>query len=363
MADAPKQQPRNPRASAVTLPTELLLAHAQAGGLKGVVVLITGGASGLGKNTALRFAQFGAKVAIVDRSEHGLAAAAKEARAVGGDVFTIRADVTSWDDQLAAFKAAEAHFGSISVVVANAGITDAEMYYDDASADTTVPKRPNLTTIDVNVKGVLYTVRLGLHYLRKGDLSRTRTIITVRTRIMLALDCVVSDALTRFGQMCFVVQLGSISSFMPVPKQVYYSVSKAGVLGLHRAISLDALTNGDAFTGGGLRCILIAPFFVRTPLINELVSAGKLDHVRSFAQADDVSAAILHAAASPKHPVFKAEGREKAQVRHGAAYCIIDTEGSLVIPHESLSNSLLRVHPEFGKKLASTMAQQPASKI
>ncbi|KAK0525569.1 hypothetical protein OC834_005119 [Tilletia horrida] len=335
MADAPKQQPRNPRASAVTLPTELLLAHAQAGGLKGVVVLITGGASGLGKNTALRFAQFGAKVAIVDRSEHGLAAAAKEARAVGGDVFTIRADVTSWDDQLAAFKAAEAHFGSISVVVANAGITDAEMYYDDASADTTVPKRPNLTTIDVNVKGVLYTVRLGLHYLRKGDLSRTRTIIT----------------------------LGSISSFMPVPKQVYYSVSKAGVLGLHRAISLDALTNGDAFTGGGLRCILIAPFFVRTPLINELVSAGKLDHVRSFAQADDVSAAILHAAASPKHPVFKAEGREKAQVRHGAAYCIIDTEGSLVIPHESLSNSLLRVHPEFGKKLASTMAQQPASKI
>ncbi|CAD6893682.1 unnamed protein product [Tilletia laevis] len=334
MSTFEKTKPRNPRAAAVTLPNALLLAHAEAGGLKGVVVLITGGASGLGKNTALRFAQYGAKVAIVDRTQPGLDAVAKEARAVGGDVFPIKADVTNWEDQLAAFQAAEKHYGSISVVVANAGITDVEMFYDDASEDVAVPKRPNLATIDVNIKGVVYTIRLALHFLRKGDLSRPRTIVT----------------------------LGSISSFMPVGKQVYYSISKAAVLGLHRAIALDALTNGDAFQGGGLRTLLIAPFFVRTPLITELVAAGKLDHVKTFATPDDVSAAILHAAASPKHEVFKE--RAEARVRHGAAYCIIDSQGSLVLPMESLSNSLLRAHPEFGEKLAATMLQQqPASKI
>ncbi|KAE8233125.1 hypothetical protein CF326_g1838 [Tilletia indica] len=324
--------PRNPRAAAVTLPNALLLAHAEAGGLKGVVVLITGGASGLGKNTSLRFAKYGAKVVVVDRSEHGLQDVAKEARALGGDVFTVKADVTNWEDQLAAFKAAEKHFGSISVVVANAGITDVEMFYDDAAEDVSLPKRPNLATIDVNIKGVVYTVRLALHFLRKGDLSRPRTIVT----------------------------LGSISSFMPVGKQVYYSVSKAAVLGLHRAIALDGLTNGDAFEGGGLRAILIAPFFVRTPLITELVAAGKLDHVKNFASPDDVSAAILHASAPPSHLVFKE--RAEAKVRHGAAYCIIDSDGSLVLPMESLSNSLMRAHPEFGKKLSATF-QQPASKI
>ncbi|KAL9938713.1 hypothetical protein V8E36_002432 [Tilletia maclaganii] len=328
-------KPRNPRAAAVTLPNDLLLSHAKAGGLKDVVVLITGGASGIGKNTALRFAQYGAKVVIVDRTDQSLEAVAKEARAAGSNVFTVKADVTSWDDQLAAFKAAEAHFGSISVVVANAGITDVGMFYDDASQDVDVPKRPNMTTLDVNIKGVLYTVRLALHFLRKGDLSRVRTIVT----------------------------LGSISSFMPVPRQVYYSVSKAGILGLHRALSMDAITNGDAFTGGGLRCVLIAPFFVRTPLISELVSQGKLDHVKNFAQADDVSAAILHSVASPKHPAFSEAAKEPARVRHGAAYCILDSQGALVLPFESLNNSLLRVHPEFGARLAATLQQQPAAKI
>ncbi|KAK0566725.1 hypothetical protein OC861_003085 [Tilletia horrida] len=291
MSEANK--PRNPRAAAVTLPNKLLLAHAEAGGLKGIVVLITGGASGLGKNTALRFAQYGAKVVIVDRSQQGLDLAAKEARAAGGDVLTVRADVTSWDDQAAAFQAAERHFGPISIVVANAGITDVETFYPEASEDLKVPKRPNLTTVDVNIKGVLY------------------------------------------------------------------SVSKAGVLGLHRSLALDALMNGDAFAGSGLRIIMIAPFFVRTPLINDFISAGRLDHVKNFAQADDVSAAILHASAPPSHPAFKGEENAAARVRHGAAYCVIDQEGSLVIPFESLNNSLIRAHPEFGKRLNATVQQAP----
>ncbi|KAK0557619.1 hypothetical protein OC846_000407 [Tilletia horrida] len=308
MSEANK--PRNPRAAAVTLPNKLLLAHAEAGGLKSVVVLITGGASGLGKNTALRFAQYGAKVVIVDRSQQGLDLAAKEARAAGGDVLTVRADVTSWDDQAAAFQAAERQFGPISIVVANAGITDVETFYPEASEDLKVPKRPNLTTVDVNIKGVLYTSRLALHYLRKGDLTS-------------------------------------------------YSVSKAGVLGLHRSLALDALMNGDAFAGSGLRIIMIAPFFVRTPLINDFISAGRLDHVKNFAQADDVSAAILHASAPPSHPAFKGEENAAARVRHGAAYCVIDQEGSLVIPFESLNNSLIRAHPEFGKRLNATVQQAP----
>ncbi|KAK0555747.1 hypothetical protein OC845_000004 [Tilletia horrida] len=329
MSEANK--PRNPRAAAVTLPNKLLLAHAEAGGLKSVVVLITGGASGLGKNTALRFAQYGAKVVIVDRSQQGLDLAAKEARAAGGDVLTVRADVTSWDDQAAAFQAAERQFGPISIVVANAGITDVETFYPEASEDLKVPKRPNLTTVDVNIKGVLYTSRLALHYLRKGDLTRLRTFIT----------------------------LGSISSFMPVGGAAYYSVSKAGVLGLHRSLALDALMNGDAFAGSGLRIIMIAPFFVRTPLINDFISAGRLDHVKNFAQADDVSAAILHASAPPSHPAFKGEENAAARVRHGAAYCVIDQEGSLVIPFESLNNSLIRAHPEFGKRLNATVQQAP----
>ncbi|CAD6918929.1 unnamed protein product [Tilletia caries] len=108
---------------------------------------------------------------------------------------------------------------------------------------------------------------------------------------------------------------------MPLEKQVNYSISQAAVLGLNRAIVFDALTNGDAFHGGGLRALLIAPFFVRTSLIIELVAAGKLDHVKTFATPDDVSAAILHATASDVSG-FQGEGGGENGVRvvPGARY-------------------------------------------
>ncbi|EDU47838.1 Short-chain dehydrogenase/reductase SDR [Pyrenophora tritici-repentis] len=89
----------------------------------------------------------------------------------------LKVDVTSWDSQLALFKAALQKYGKIDHVFANAGInTVASLLEDDVDGNGNLLP-PKLSTVNVNLVGVMYTVKLGLYYLKKnpGDGSIVMT--------------------------------------------------------------------------------------------------------------------------------------------------------------------------------------------
>lgn len=142
-------------------------------GLCGKVAIITGGSSGIGLATARLFAAQGAKVIIGDMCE--------PLEAVPDGTVFVRCDVTRWEDQLALFDAAVARHGVVDIVVANAGIGLREDFFvDDVDADTGRLRAPSWRAIDVNLKGVLNSVKLALSHFQK-DGRGGRIVLTAST--------------------------------------------------------------------------------------------------------------------------------------------------------------------------------------
>ena len=95
-----------------------------AGRVEGKVALVTGAASnpGLGRSTALRLAEEGARLVVTDVDEAGARACDEAIEAAGGEALALRQDVTSEGDWEATMAAASERFGTLDVVVNNAGI-------------------------------------------------------------------------------------------------------------------------------------------------------------------------------------------------------------------------------------------------
>jgi NAD(P)-dependent dehydrogenase (short-subunit alcohol dehydrogenase family) len=130
--------------------------------LNGKVVLITGGARGVGAEVARRCNQQGAKLVLADLDAEPLEALAAE---LGGEanVVTVLADVCDLASMEAAVAEGTARFGGIDIVMANAGIAS---YGSVLAVDPKAFKR----VIDVNITGVFHTVRAALPSIieRKG---------------------------------------------------------------------------------------------------------------------------------------------------------------------------------------------------
>ena len=90
--------------------------------LSGKMVVVTGAASGIGRETALEFARRGADLAICDLNEEGLEDFSKELEAMGRKVIRQKVDVAS-DDDMARFSAAvHAEVGAVDILMNNAGV-------------------------------------------------------------------------------------------------------------------------------------------------------------------------------------------------------------------------------------------------
>jgi NAD(P)-dependent dehydrogenase (short-subunit alcohol dehydrogenase family) len=165
------------------------------GSLDGKVVLVTGGASGIGLATASRLAAEGAHVMIVDRDR----AAGKEAAARLGGQFTA-ADVARPEDWSAVLAAVEAAFGGLDVAYLNAGVTTGE------GEIARVTDQQYRRILGANVDGVVFGVRA------------------------------VVPALERRGGGAIVVtaSLAGLSAFPPDP---IYTLTKHAVVGLVRALA------------------------------------------------------------------------------------------------------------------------------
>lgn len=130
--------------------------------LAGRVVAITGGASGIGRATALRFASSGARVAICDLDPAALDATAHAIRRAGAEALTCTADVSSAADMERFAAAIDARWGRLDIVHAHAGINGVW------APLTEIAPEEWERTLAINLTGTFLTIRAALPLLRRS---------------------------------------------------------------------------------------------------------------------------------------------------------------------------------------------------
>lgn len=246
--------------------------------LKDQNVLITGGATGIGAGCVAGFAKAGAYVTVADVNESDAAQAVQELTSAGHKVQFVKTDVTSWASQVGAFKAALA-FGphqTLDIVVPNAGV-GGPLLKDwvgdeggarlDEAGDPLPVARP---AMNVNIDGVYSTAHLALHYFKQfpGRKEVDKQIV-------------------------FVASMAGFSSMTGAPD---YCTSKWAVRGLFRSFRGAQRILGEDLPV--LRCNMICPGYVKTPLTKELWEVAEKGQMR-MADVSDVVDVVLRIAAVP----------------------------------------------------------------
>ena len=141
-------------------------------GLRNKVVIVTGGAAGIGRATARRFAQEGSRVAAWDVSEAAAAALLEELKSAGGEALFRRVGVTDATGVDAAVQDVVERWGKIDVLVNNAGITsDAQIVkWKEGAVASTMTEQAFDAVIAVNLKGVFLCTRAVIpHMIKAGS--------------------------------------------------------------------------------------------------------------------------------------------------------------------------------------------------
>lgn len=201
--------------------------------LTGRIALVTGASSGLGRRFAIVLASAGAKVVLAARRRQRLELLAGEIEAGGGSALPVVMDVTDSQSVAAGYAAAEAAFGPIGIVVANAGVPSA-----GAVSDTT--DEAWRSVLDVNLDGVFRVAR---------EAAR---------------------AMRRHGQGGSIIATSSVIGQAVLPTLAAYAASKAGVVALTRTMALELVRDR-------IRVNTIAPGYFRTEINDEFLesSAGQ----------------------------------------------------------------------------------------
>ena len=195
------------------------------GRLDDKVVVITGSASGIGREAALLFSEEGARLCIADMAEKEGEQTASDCK----DAFFQKVDVSDSQSVQDMYRATAQRYGGIDVLYNNAGIMPA----DDASVLDTEPDAWQRVQ-DVNTKGVYLCCKHGIpHLLERGGGS----VINVAS---------------------FVAMMGAATS------QISYTASKGAVLAMSRELSVE-------FARRGVRVNALCPGPVETPLLMRLL--------------------------------------------------------------------------------------------
>jgi NAD(P)-dependent dehydrogenase (short-subunit alcohol dehydrogenase family) len=132
--------------------------------LQGKVAFVAGASSGINLRIAERFAEAGAKVAMISRSEEKIGLAAEKIRKRGGDALGMAADVRDYDSVAAALKKAHDHYGEIDIVLSGAaGNFVAPALGMSANGFRTV--------VDIDLNGTFNVLRAAFEHLRKPGAS------------------------------------------------------------------------------------------------------------------------------------------------------------------------------------------------
>lgn len=201
--------------------------------LQGKVAIITGGTSGIGRDTAVLFARNGAKVVIAGRREAEGNATLSQVRHAGGEGIFVKADVSKAADVQALINKTVEKYGRVDTAFNNAGIEGnwkplidlTEQEWDEV--------------IDINLKGVWLCLKYQIQQMLKQGGGGT------------------------------IVNMSSVAGLMGTPSAAPYGASKHGVLALTKTAALE-------FAKKQIRVNAVCPAVIETPMGDRLFGAPEI---------------------------------------------------------------------------------------
>ncbi len=220
--------------------------------ISGRNAIVTGASRGIGRATALRLASLGANIAVIySGNEAAAAETVEKCIGLGVKAKAYRCDVSSAEETKNAVQEIRKDFGSVEILVNNAGITKDGLiaFMKEEDFDR---------VIDVNLKGAFNMIRNTAALMLRSKCGR-------------------------------IVNISSVSGIMGNAGQANYSASKAGVIGLTKSVARELASKG-------ITCNAVAPGFIETDMTrdipaedNPLLSSIPLGHM---GKAEDVADAV-----------------------------------------------------------------------
>jgi 3-oxoacyl-[acyl-carrier protein] reductase len=221
--------------------------------LKDKVAIVTGASQGIGRDTALALAKAGAKVAVAARNEEKLQALVQEITAAGGAALAIKMDVADPEGVKTGFKQVIEKFGRLDILVNNAAITRdglaLRMKPDDWDA-----------VLRTNLSGAHFCIQQALATMMRARAGR-------------------------------IINISSVVAEMGNAGQANYVASKAGLIGLTKAIAIEIASRNITVNA-------VAPGFIATPM-TDVLSAEVKEELKKriplgrMGTPEDVTAAIV----------------------------------------------------------------------
>ena len=191
------------------------------GRLAAKACVVTGAGSGIGKATAIRFAEEGAKVLCVDLNQATVEATVEEITQSNGQAVAVAADISDRAQVQSFTQRCIELYGGVDVLVNNAGVNLPSVFHEASDADID-------RTLNVNVKGTMYCAQAVIPQMLKQGKGA-------------------------------IVNLSSVNGLVSEPFLTVYSASKGAIVMLTRGIALD-------YAKQGIRCNCICPGWVDTPI-------------------------------------------------------------------------------------------------
>lgn len=225
----------------------------------GKVAFVTGGANGIGRATALAFANAGASVAVVDIADDAVAEVVKQIESAGGKALAIHCDVSNGDEMRAALDKTVEAFGGLDIAFNNAGV-----------------EQPMIPLVDIEEDAFDRLVAIDL---RGVYLAMKYQVPLMKQR----------------GGGC-IVNTSSGAGVVGIKNQAAYVAVKHAVVGITRSVALECI-------GDNIRVNAICPGVIATPMILDRIAGGTEEGIKQMegyepigrlGKPEEIAAAVLY---------------------------------------------------------------------
>ncbi|WP_321424176.1 SDR family oxidoreductase [uncultured Bacteroides sp.] len=196
-------------------------------------VIITGGTTGIGKATALKFAKNGYNIVTTSRNDEKIKKFLEEFKQAGYEATVYNVDVTKEEQVEKLIADTVAKFGSIDVIVNNSGIAGEPKFFAQTSKDNM------RNMVETNVMGLYYGMRYGILQMLKQENKGT------------------------------IVNLASIAGLNGIEYAGEYGATKHAVVGMTKGAAIEYATSG-------IRINAVAPGAILTDILNDVIASGQL---------------------------------------------------------------------------------------